>query len=295
VVISSFNAARFLPAALDSVLGQSMADLEVVLVDDASTDDTAAVLGRYTDARLQVLRNEQNLGPFASANRALQKASGTFIARLDADDVCFPHRLAVQLEVFDAQPQVGLLGSQCERIDEQGRPKGLQPVPEGDLAIRLRCLVAPPFVHSTVMWRRALDLRYDETMRVAGDFELWTRALELTRAANVMRPLVQYRESSTGITATQGVTQRRLHDAIAAGFCRRQWPALGLDEGAVRALRDWCSAGEAQAPLPSSLARVVEALQREVLGPAPSRQAVEVFARAIFTAPGAFGQPATRS
>ncbi len=109
MVISSFNAARFLPAALDSVLGQSMADLEVVLVDDASTDDTAAVLGRYTDARLQVLRNEQNLGPFASANRALQKASGTFIARLDADDVCFPHRLAVQLEVFDALKSRGAL------------------------------------------------------------------------------------------------------------------------------------------------------------------------------------------
>jgi glycosyltransferase involved in cell wall biosynthesis len=290
VILTSFDGARFLPAAIHSVLGQD-ADLECVVVDDASTDETADVLARYHDARLRVLRLATNVGPFAAANRALDEVRGEFIARLDADDVCLPGRLSTQVAFLEANRPVGLLGSACVRIDDAGVTLGPQAVPESDLAIRLRALVAPPFVHSTVMWRRTLGFRYDDTLRVAGDYELWTRALDVTRAANLAEPLVQYRLWNGGISTRHAALQRSLHDVIAARYGARQWPSLGLDATAVSTLREWTRLGSV-GPLPAAARQLVSALREAVLGPSPAPGAVEAFARAVFSAPGTYGQPA---
>jgi glycosyltransferase involved in cell wall biosynthesis len=289
LIITTYDSARYLAAAIESVLAQAV-ELECLVVDDASKDETQAVLSNVRDARLRVLTNAENLGPYASANRALDVATGDFIARLDADDVCLPGRLEQQLAFFDAHQTVGLLGGACVRIDEAGQTLGAQPVPESDLAIRLRCLVSPPFVHSTVMWRRSLGLRYDGAMRLAGDYELWTRALDVTRAANLSEPLVQYRVWSGGISSRHRLLQRSLHDAIAAAWCARQWPSLGLEATAFATLRDWCARG-GDTPLPPPAHRLVSALREAVLGPAPSTTALETFARAMFSAPGTWGQP----
>lgn len=290
VIITTFDSSRFLGAALESVLSQTGVELECFVVDDASTDGTRELLSRLGDARVRVLHNAENRGPYASANLALELARGDFIARLDADDRCLPGRLTRQVAFLDAHPGVGVLGGACVRVDEGGTVLGLQSVPESDLAVRLRCLVTPPFVHSTVMWRRALDLRYDGTMRLAGDYELWTRALDVTRAANLSEPLVQYRVWTGGISSRHRALQRALHDRIAATWCARQWPALGLEAGAFSALRDWCSSGE-ETPLPPAAQRLVSALREAMLGPAPSEAALETFARAMFSAPGTYGQP----
>ncbi len=291
MLITSFEAGRFLRESVGSVLSQTERDLECIVVDDASTDDTTSVLASFDDARLVVLRNETNLGPFASANRALARATGTFIARLDADDVCLPERLERQLRSFARLPSVGLIGSACERVDELGRPLGHQHVPESDLAIRLRCLVAPPFLHSSVMWRRALGFTYDATMRLAGDYELWTRALEQTQVANLPEALVRYRVWSGGLSARHATQQQRLHDVLAARFCSRQWPSLDLDADGVRQLRAWSALG-GEGPLPHAARQLVEALRSAVLGAAPSADALETFARSVFSAPGMYGQPA---
>ncbi len=291
VIITSFDAGRFLAESVGSVLRQTERDLECLVVDDASTDDSLQVLEAFADERLVVLHHDENLGPFAAANRALAMARGEFIARLDADDVCVPTRLEQQLDFFARHPTVGLLGASCLRIDEAGRPLGNQAVPTSDLAIRLRCLVAPPFLHSSVMWRASLGFGYDASMRLAGDYELWTRALERTQAANLAEPLVHYRVWSGGLSSRYAERQQRLHDELAARFCTRQWPSLELDADAVRLLRAWSSGG-GQAPLPEPARRLVDALQRAVLGRSPSIEAAETFARSVFSAPGVYGQPA---
>jgi glycosyltransferase involved in cell wall biosynthesis len=290
VIITTFDSARFLGAALESTLSQRGVELECLVVDDASTDGTRELLARVDDERVRVLQNADNLGPYASANLALEVARGEFIARLDADDRCLPERLSRQVAFLEAHPGVGVLGGACVRIDEAGTALGLQSVPESDLAVRLRCLLTPPFVHSTVMWRRALGLRYDGAMRLAGDYELWTRALDVTRGANLSEPLVQYRVWTGGISSRHRALQRSLHDRIAAAWCARQWPALGLEPGAFAALRAWCGSRE-ETPLPPAAQRLVSALREAMLGPAPSEAALEAFARAMFSAPGTYGQP----
>lgn len=291
MVITTFEGLPFLGEAIESVLSQGERDLECIVVDDGSTDGTRAFLAGVRDPRLKLVTTGRNEGPFAAANRGLALATGTFIARLDADDRCLPGRFEQQLAFFEAHPRVGLLGTGCERIDERGASLGRQPVPEGDLAIRLRCMVAPPFIHSSVTWRRSLGLRYDGALRLGGDYELWTRALELTQAANLPQPLVQYRVWRHSLSSTRADEQRAMHDELAARWSARQWPSLGIDASTVRELREWSAAGTS-APLPTKARRVVEALQTAVLGPSPTEAALESFARSLFTAPGAYGQPA---
>src|SRR4051812_7026351 len=102
VVIPTFNRADLLPQAVDSVLAQSMSDLELVVVDDASIDDTPLVMERYaTDPRVRYLRNEQNSGIARSRNRGIEATSAPFIALLDSDDVWLDRdKLRVQLDAI---------------------------------------------------------------------------------------------------------------------------------------------------------------------------------------------------
>ena len=99
VIVPAYNTAGYLGRALDSALAQTVPDLEVVVVDDASTDSTSEVAGRASerDPRVRALRNERNVGPAASRNRAIDEARGEWIALLDADDAWYPRRLEVML------------------------------------------------------------------------------------------------------------------------------------------------------------------------------------------------------
>lgn len=264
VVIAVHDGGRFVGHAVQSLLGQTLREVQLIVVDDASGDDTAAQLASLAEPRLEVLRLEENQGPFAAANLGLERARGEFIARLDADDVALPGRLEAQVDFLARNPEVGLVGSCCLDVDEAGRQLGHHWVPQSDAAIRARCLLAPPFVHSTVMWRRSLGLRYDSSFRVAGDYELWTRALSATRASNLAEPLVLYRVWGGGITATSGELQRTLHDAISLRFIESKWPQLRPASAAHRELRRRAAGDGAGPPLSEAAQELAAALRRLV-------------------------------
>ncbi|MEW5740749.1 MAG: glycosyltransferase [Myxococcota bacterium] len=284
VVMTVRNGERFLEEAVTSVLAQEGAPLELLVVDDASTDGTAALLASILDERLKVIRLAHQVGPFAAANVGLECARGDFIARLDADDVALPGRLERQVEAFEHSPDVGLVGGACERIDVTGASLGPHDVPRSDLAIRLRALLAPPFVHSTVMWRASLGLRYEPALRVAGDYELWCRALEKTRALNLGEPLVRYRVWAGGITGTQGALQQATQDEISFRALRRHLPDLDVDREAVTVLRRWSLEGQV-APMPEPARRLIAQLEAAFFGVAPE------LARAVHAPLGSWGQP----
>jgi glycosyltransferase involved in cell wall biosynthesis len=250
VVLCVRDGERFLAQALASVLAQTEADLELLVVDDGSLDGTAAVLARCTDPRLRVLRHHTPLGPFASANLALALAQGEFIARLDADDVAAPHRLARQLAEFERRPSLQLLGSACRRIDAAGAVLGAQRVPRGD-DLLLRCVLQPPFVHSSVMWRAAARLSYANEVQVGGDYELWARALLVHEADNLDEPLVDYREWQGSLSARRRDAQVAMHDAASWRFLSSRWPAMAGALEAHRALRRWAE-GAAGPPPPEA-------------------------------------------
>ena len=191
VLLAAHNDARFLREAIDSVLRQTLADLELIVVDDGSTDDTAAVIDGLDDRRVVVIRNETQLGLAASLNRALDQAAGDYVARLDADDVAVPERLARQVDRLRREPRVAAVGSAVTDLGGVGRRHVM---PAGAIPLRWHALFSSPFFHPTVVVdRETLDahgLRYDPAYEESEDYDLWTRLFAFANGDNLREPLV---------------------------------------------------------------------------------------------------------
>jgi glycosyltransferase involved in cell wall biosynthesis len=240
VLMSVHNDLRFLPESVESILGQTFKAFEFFIIDDGSTDGSSDYLRGLKDPRVKVFRNEQNLGLTRSLNRGLDMIGTDYIARMDADDVAMPTRLAEQVRFLDRNPDVGLLGSSRLLIDESGKEIRMAQAWEKDVAIRFRCLLGNPFAHPAVMIRREVlqthGLRYDESFRTAQDYELWTRMLAATKGANLAGPLIKYRIRQ-GISATLKPEQLANHVRIALQAMRTILPVYEIGEDEVRKLR----------------------------------------------------------
>jgi glycosyltransferase involved in cell wall biosynthesis len=235
VLLPVHNGADHLRASLASVLTQSFRDFELLAIDDASTDETAAILAGVADDRLRVLRHERNLGLTATLNRGIAEALGAYIARQDADDLSDPGRLGAQVARLEAEPGLALLGCSYRRIDEDGREAGLRPVPTGATAIRWRLLFLSAFAHSSVMIRASAlaDVGpYDERFAYAQDYELWSRIALAHEIAALPEPLVSYRRSGSSLTATFAGAAAEI-DAISTANVDRVLEAAGVDRAAI--------------------------------------------------------------
>lgn len=242
VVMAVHNNVEFIDEAVTSVLQQSWRNLEVLVVLDAPTDGTDRAISGFEDPRLRVIKNECNLGQTASLKRGFQEAKGSYVARLDGDDIALPGRVEKQVNFLESHPEVGLLGGGCEVIDASGRHLGSLRWPETDLQIRWMSLLANPFGHPTVMLRRdVLDrhgFNYDETYESAQDYDLWTRVIAATNVANLPEPLILYRVHSDSITTKKRETQLRNHDAIALRTVRQQLPEFAVSPALLSEMRE---------------------------------------------------------
>lgn len=192
VVMAVFNGMPWIEGAVRSVLEQTAGDLELIVVDDGSTDATPDFLAAVEDPRVRAERRP-HAGLTPSLNHGLGLARAPLVARLDADDVALPERLARQRAFLDAHPEVGLLGTGAREIDVTGREVARIFPPTDDRAIRRALIRRNPFVHSSILMRRALAERlggYDPTLPVAQDYDLWVRMSGVTRLANLPEALV---------------------------------------------------------------------------------------------------------
>ncbi len=192
VLMAVHNGAPWVKEAVASVLQQSEADLELIVIDDGSTDETRDLLDTVSDSRMRVVR-QARAGLTVSLNRGLRLARAPLIARLDADDLARPERLAKQRAFLAARPHVGLLGTGALETDAAGRELARIVPPQSDAELRRVLIRKNPFVHSSVMMRRAVveDVGgYDERLPVAQDYDLWMRMSRVTALANLPDPLV---------------------------------------------------------------------------------------------------------
>lgn len=209
------NGEAYLAEALDSLLAQTLSDIEVVVVDDASTDATPEMLSAYAerDARLVVLHNDKNLRLAASLNRGIERCRAPLIARADADDVYARDRLERQVAFLEAHPEVGVLGCAYHRVGPDGEHFGTVVPPQDHATIRARQLFMNSFLHPGVVFRadvvRAVG-GYDEAYWTAQDSDLWARLRDHTRFANLPEPLVHYRVHGSSIVKTRGDAGQRL-------------------------------------------------------------------------------------
>ena len=245
-LLAVHNGARYLGAAVESALRQTVQDLELVVIDDASTDETAVLLATVGDPRLVVLRNDRQAGLAASLNRGLDAATGRYVARLDDDDVAIPERLERQLARMNEEPNVAIVGSAVVDLDTEGTRGRTHVLPADAAPLRWHALFSSPFFHPTVLVDRdTLDrygLRYDPSFQESEDYDLWTRLFAFADGANLSEPLVEKRvhaaQASLRRSDLQQSFQRRVAlreiALLAPGFGEAQAElAWGLGSGCV--------------------------------------------------------------
>ncbi|HET8741433.1 MAG TPA: glycosyltransferase [Gaiella sp.] len=231
VLVAVHNGAPYLRPALESVLRQTVSDLELVVVDDGSTDETAAVLESVEDRRLRVVRSERRRGLAGALNLGLDEVRGRRVARMDADDVAFPYWLARVLARLDGPPPVVLVGAGVLEMHDAGC-FGAVHVPEAGPAVtRWHSLFSSsPFFHNTVVFERdhfdRNGLRYDESFVESEDYELWTRVLAGAEADVVEAPLVAYRLHAGQASKRRAELQRELGRRVALGQIAAAAPSL---------------------------------------------------------------------
>ncbi|MBT0667244.1 glycosyltransferase [Novosphingobium profundi] len=221
VAMSVYNAERFLADAIDSVLGQSFADFEFLIVDDGSTDGSADIICAYAgrDARIRPVIRE-NRGLIASLNELLERAQAPLFARMDADDVCLPERFGAQHTFLEAHPDYGVVGTWTLDIDEAGKPYRLHgrdhPV---DHASFLEAIEKdqPLICHPAAMMRRDVVRSvggYHAAFRHCEDYDLWLRLASVTRLGNIPERLVRYRHYDEQVSSRH-ITEQQIGAAIA--------------------------------------------------------------------------------
>jgi glycosyltransferase involved in cell wall biosynthesis len=197
VVVPNYNCGRFIAETLNSVFAQTYPYVEVIVVDDGSTDESAAVLQRFQD-RVRIV-NQKNQGVSVARNRGIQEARGELIAFLDADDVWHPEKLAKQVALFD-NPAVGLVHCALEYIDEAGKTLGTNVTGRRGRVLRHIALLEGTIVlagGSTAVVRRACFEKagfFDPEVSTAADWDMWRRVACQYEIDVVREPLMRYRQ-----------------------------------------------------------------------------------------------------
>ncbi|GGB64227.1 hypothetical protein GCM10010833_19110 [Blastomonas aquatica] len=200
VLMSVYNAERYVAEAIQSILGQTEGRFEFLIVNDGSRDASASILDRYAaqDSRIRVIHQE-NRGLIASLNLLLEEARAPLVARMDSDDVSRPERFAVQLAEMTSHPQIAVLGSNTDELDADGAFFPCSDFhPEQPADIRERLMVASAMCHPSVMMRRDVIRAlggYRAAFRHCEDYDLWLRVSEQHDMRNLRRRLFLYRRS----------------------------------------------------------------------------------------------------
>lgn len=201
VIMPLYNGEKYLKEAIDSILHQTYADFELLLIDDASSDNTENVIRSYNDNRIVYIKNEENLGLIKTLNKGLNFAKGEFIARMDQDDIADVTRFKKQINLFEKNPDLGVCGTWFTCFGDQIKERVLDH-PENDEDIKISLLGRSTLGHPTVMMRKSAiqDLRYDENYTSAEDYEFWIRLSRVTKLQNIPESLLQYRFHDSNIS-----------------------------------------------------------------------------------------------
>ncbi|HSZ58681.1 MAG TPA: glycosyltransferase [Tepidisphaeraceae bacterium] len=229
VVMPVYNCRAYVADAVRSILWQTFADFELIVVDDGSTDGSSQILDELarSDHRIILLRHP-NAGMTRAMNEGVERARGEFIARMDADDISLPTRLQKQLDYLRAHPECVAVGSAIVMMDSYGNPLYLSRWPEShedsDAAL-LRGRSDGGLAHPAATIRttgiRAIG-GYREKFKYAQDKDLWLRLGEIGRLANLPEPLLKYRMHGTSTASTRAAPQRAEFEEAIVEACQRR-------------------------------------------------------------------------
>lgn len=223
VVVPIHNGAIFAEETLESIFGQTIRDFELILVDDASTDDLKRVLERFRDSRLRVVRLERNVGVANARNEGVSLARGKYIAFCDADDICHLERLERQLAYFQQNPNLGICGTSFTCFSGTQELETVRHA-TSDSEIRAVLLMGNCFGMSTIMGKTEIFKAhaFDQAMSPTEDYDLWTRLANAgVQMANLRESLLRYRVHPTQASQRKSALLDRLSRKIRALYCAR--------------------------------------------------------------------------
>ena len=207
VLMSVYNGSRYLQKSIESILNQTFADFEFIIINDCSTDNTEKIIREYSekDERIILINNSENLGLTKSLNKGLSHAQGEFIARMDYDDITISNRLEKQVEYLRQNPNCVAVGSEILIIDPDGSPIGIkgQSVKHEQIEQILLSGRGGAIVHPSVMMSRlALEKvnGYNPEFVLAQDLDLFLRLAEIGVLANLPQVLLKYRQHFNRVT-----------------------------------------------------------------------------------------------
>ena len=198
VIMPVLNAESYLKEAVDSILNQTYQNLELLVIDDKSTDSTMDILAEYVklDNRVKIFRNFGS-GISAALNLGIDMAGGEYIARMDADDISLANRIAVQVGYMENHVDIGICSTQIRLLQEDGSLHDMQKYPEEDDRIRLDLMNYCAIAHPTVMFRsRVIKDRWRYNIMPEEDYDLWTRMAITEKFACLSDVLLYYRVRS---------------------------------------------------------------------------------------------------
>lgn len=240
VLMTTYNGSAFIADSIASILAQTYADFELIVVDDASTDATPAILAACRDKRLRVIRLEHNSGIVLARNSGMSVATGDYVAALDHDDLSHPERLQRQVAYLDANPGVVLLGTEIAMITD-GRISTPDHPTRGDpLSLRWLLHTDNPLTWSSIMVRRSAVRMLHEFLRadyeLADDFDLYHRLLAIGDIARLEDVLTTYRWHASNTTHDNVARQDARAAQVLCGAYAR-WLGQDAAEAAVLAIR----------------------------------------------------------
>jgi hypothetical protein len=228
IIMSVYNGARFLGEAIDSIINQTFLEWELIVVDDASVDDTSEILAEYAkrDSRVRGCTLQVNQGAAAARNVACRQARAPLVAIMDADDVSLADRLVTQVEYLKSHPEISVVGSWVRLINDEGRVGPIRRYPTSPALIAWSLFFFNSLAHPTVMMRRtALNMEavFNPQYRLAQDYALFTSLSRRVQMANIPDVLVHYRTWG-------GNSSRKPAQALAATqIVRNHAEALGVN------------------------------------------------------------------
>lgn len=236
VVMTVYNTREYVAEAVESVLGQTLADFEFIVIDDGSTDRSAEILRRFAarDGRVRLV-SRANTGIVAAANEGIGVARGKYLARMDSDDVCLPHRFETQVKYLDDHPECVLVGSRVTVVDPYGSPvfvSGQKLTHEQIEAELLSSGGGWAVVQPSAMMRLDAVRKvggYRGRHNVSEDQDLFLRLAEVGRVANLEEPLLKYRRHYKSVMHTQWQERQEVKERIVREAYERRGQPMPAD------------------------------------------------------------------
>jgi glycosyltransferase involved in cell wall biosynthesis len=228
VLLPVFNAESFLKKALQSISNQSYQNLEILAIDDGSTDNSPSLLAKYEDKRLRIETNEKNLGLIGTLNKGVPLSLGKYIVRADADDICLPERIAKQVHFMETNPGVGISGTGFGTFGENLSLTEKGHFSSDHFEIRFRHLYQIHLLHGTSIWRKdALiesGMTFDPDFAHAEDYDLFDRMDQVTKLSNIPDVLYHVRMHDQSVSKQFDQVQ----EANSIRIKKRAFARLGL-------------------------------------------------------------------